>query len=379
MKKNWFKIYIAAIAALLVVGCQSEPEAVIYGQFAGSDAKMYLEVVATDGAHLIDSVALDGEGRYKFVIKGTTEAPSLYNVVYGGSRIPLLVANGESVELNATGDVLADYTVSGSSESELLGKFHKEYVGGKTALEAILKAYQSANKSTKKELEKQYNASYKEIKRKQISFIVEHKESLAAIYALYQRLQGDQYLSGSESGDLIHFRAVEESVSQKYPSASLVAILRKDIANIEARIALLNSVEVCSYPELNGPNMYGEKVSLSSLDGNVILVDFWSAEAGNSNLVNLELKELYEKYESKGFRIYQVSADTSKLAWVTTVQELHLPWISVCDFRGEASPMIKAYNVRKLPSNFLIDRKGNIVAKDLYGKSLEQMLAKILK
>jgi glutathione peroxidase-family protein len=115
------------------------------------------------------------------------------------------------------------------------------------------------------------------------------------------------------------------------------------------------------------------------LDGNVILVDFWAAEAGNSNALNAELKEIYDEYKDEGFRVYQVSADTSKVAWITAVQEQALPWISVCDFMGEASPMLRAYNVRKLPSNFLIDKQGNIIAKDLYSSALAARLAKIFE
>jgi peroxiredoxin len=113
------------------------------------------------------------------------------------------------------------------------------------------------------------------------------------------------------------------------------------------------------------------------LEGNIVLVDFWSAEAGNSNAFNAELKEIYEEYESSGFRVYQVSADTSKALWIKAVQEQQLPWISVCDFKGEVSPMLRAYNVRKLPSNFLIDRDGNIIAKDLYSDALENKLEKL--
>jgi alkyl hydroperoxide reductase subunit AhpC len=123
--------------------------------------------------------------------------------------------------------------------------------------------------------------------------------------------------------------------------------------------------------------MYGNEVALSSLERNVILVDFWSAEAGNSNAFNAELKEIYEEFESKGFRVYQVSADTSKATWVTAVQEQRLPWISVCDFKGEYSPMLRTYNVRKLPSNFLIDSKGEIIGKDLYSNALERKLEEI--
>jgi glutathione peroxidase-family protein len=107
------------------------------------------------------------------------------------------------------------------------------------------------------------------------------------------------------------------------------------------------------------------------------LVDFWSAELGNSNAFNADLKEIYEEYHDQGFRVYQVSADTSKAEWIRCVQEQRLPWISVCDFLSINSPMLQSYNVTKLPSNFLIDRNGNIIAKDLYSDELENRLKEI--
>ena len=96
-----------------------------------------------------------------------------------------------------------------------------------------------------------------------------------------------------------------------------------------------------------------------------------SAAAGNSNAMNADLKELYAKYHDQGFEIYQVAIDTSKAAWINVIQEQKLPWISVCDLKGDASPVIGEYNIRKLPANYIIDRKGQIVGKDLIGKDLE--------
>jgi hypothetical protein len=73
-----------------------------------------------------------------------------------------------------------------------------------------------------------------------------------------------------------------------------------------------------------------------------------------------------------------VSADRSKAVWIRAVQEQALPWVSVCDFRGERSPALGLYNVQKLPSNFLIDREGNIIAKDIYSTALDKRLAELL-
>ena len=386
MKKLWFKILIAlvvvaaAVAAVLVFAVDFQKnEAKISGRFVGLNAKMvYLEETAVGGGKLIDSVALDQDGYYQLVVKNLPETPSLYHVVYNNGRIPLLISRGESIELTAMGNVLMSYTVSGSRESELLRKFNKEFFDGQLALDRVAHQYRMADSLELARLDVQYKTTYRDIKRAQISFIIENKASLAAVYALYQRLPGDQHLTNSEN-DIIYYRTVLDAVSASYPNSPFLLSLSNDIASMSARISLMRSIEVRAYPELIGRDMYGNERTLSSLDGNVILVDFWSAELGNSNAINADLKTIYEEYKPHGFRIYQVSADTSKVAWITAVQAQRLPWISVCDFYGEMSPMLRAYNVRQLPTNYLIDRNGNIIAKNLYGKALESKLAKIFK
>lgn len=378
MKNLWLKILAVAVVATAVVGCRNN-DVEISGRFVGLNSKMvYLEEMTVTGQHIVDSVALDNNGGYRFKIENVGATPSLYNVVYSSERIPLLVSRGEKIELSSMGSALLNYTVRGSKESELLRKFNKEFISGQLELNKTILNYHSADEATRKQLAQSYNTIYHDIKRKQISFIIENKESLASVYALYQRLPGEQYLSSADS-DLIYYRTVADAVTENYPTSPFLLTLSNDIARMEARISLMNSIESRTYPELKGVDMYGNEVALSSLEGKVILVDFWSAELGNSNAFNAELKEIYEEYKSKGFEVYQVSADTSKATWITAVQEQRLPWVSVCDFGGEASPMLRAYNVRKLPSNFLIDSKGEIVGKDLYSKALERKLAKILK
>ena len=181
----------------------------------------------------------------------------------------------------------------------------------------------------------------------------------------------------SES-DLIYFRTVADAVCKSYPTSPFVITLRNDVARMEAQTSLYNTLEERTFPDINAKDMYGNDQKLSDLEGNVILVDFWAAELGNSNALNAELKQIYQKYEADGFKVYQVSFDTSKAAWIEAVQEQKLPWISVCDFRGQGSPIMGVYNVRSLPANYLIDRQGRIVGKNLYSEALEQELKKIL-
>ena len=370
--------FLALLCATLFCCSCSNNDVRVGGKFFGLTAKsVYLEQMTASGQTIIDSVELAKDGSYRFVIKNAPKTPSVYNIIYNNERIPLLLTAGESVTVGSMGSVLANYTVSGSEESELLREFNREYITGMQELNAKVAAYAEAGESLKTEIAQLYTAKLREIKRNQISFIIKNKSSIAAVYALYQRLPDEKYLVNSES-DLIYFRTVADAVSKRYPTSPFVVTLRNDVARMEAQTSLLNTIEERDYPDIVADDMYGKQVKLSELEGNVILVDFWAAELGNSNALNADLKNIYEKYEADGFRVYQVSFDTSKATWIKAVQEQKLPWVSVCDFRGQASPIMGVYNVRSLPSNYLIDRNGRIVAKNVYSDALEEQLKKIL-
>ncbi|MEG1611772.1 MAG: AhpC/TSA family protein, partial [Alistipes sp.] len=79
------------------------------------------------------------------------------------------------------------------------------------------------------------------------------------------------------------------------------------------------------------------------------------------------------------FEVYQVAVDTSKPLWITAVQEQQLPWVSVSDLRGQDSPVMGLFNIQKLPANFLIDKTGVIVARNIYGTTLEQKLDELTR
>ncbi len=369
-------------AAILTCGCRSSKVSVS-GRFVGSEATtVYLEQVTPLTTSVIDSALLDKEGGYEFLLKDATPTPTLYNLLYNGTRIPLLLAGGDRLTVNAVGSVVRNYTVDGSEESELLRQFYQAYVGGAQQLDAIAARFARPGLSNaeREALNQEYTAEYFRIRREQLRFIVENKSSLAAVYALYQRLPGDTYLSNGDS-DVVYYRTVAEEIEKRYPSSPYLQPLLGEIARMDARINLASQVVETSYPDLEMTDIYGKKIRLSSLTGKVVLLDFWSVELGNSNTLNAELKAIYHKYADAPtpLEVYQVAIDSSKPLWITAVQEQQLPWISVSDLRGRASTAIGLYNIRKLPANFLIDKNGTIVAKDIYGKSLEKKLDELTK
>lgn len=376
--KHYALLFALAAAAVL---CSCHTGRVrIEGRIVGADdRRVYLERVTPLAQTVIDSAAMDQGGNYRFDVRCVETSPMLYNLVCDGERIPLFLGGGDRLTVNSVGSVVRNYTVQGSEESELLRRFYQPFIAGMQQLDSIAgsplrEASEAAQRST---LARAYTKAYHRIKREQFRFIIENKSSLAAVYALYQRLPGDCYLFNLQS-DAIYYRTVADAVGERYPESPYLAALTSEIARLDARLNLSASITSTGYPDLELPDMYGRPVRLSSLEGKVVLVDFWSAELGNSNALNADLKMLYERFRDRGFEVYQVGADHSKTLWITSVQEQKLPWISVCDFRGAASPAMGLYNVQQLPTNFLIDRSGMIVERDLYGDRLEKRLEELL-
>lgn len=370
-------LFVALAAAAVLCACQSS-KVKISGRFVGGDAgEVYLERVTPLAQAIIDTATLDKDGGYRFDVRGVGKTPSLYNMVYNGERIPLFIAGGDRLTVSSVGSVVRNYTVAGSEESELLRSFYQAFVIGAQHLDNIASRFaaEGLTDENRKTLVKEYTDEYYRIRREQLRFIVENKSSLAAVYALYQRLPGDTNLFNGDS-DVVYFRTVAEALEERYPESPYLQTLLGEIARMDARINLASKIVEAGYPDLELADVYGKKVRLSSLAGKVVLLDFWSAELGSSNALNAELKQIYAKYAGAptAFEVYQVAIDTSKPLWISAVQEQQLPWISVSDLRGRASSALGLYNVQKLPANFLIDKQGSIVAKDIYGKSLEEKL-----
>ena len=130
------------------------------------------------------------------------------------------------------------------------------------------------------------------------------------------------------------------------------------------------------HPDLELEDIYKTKHRLSSLDGKVILLYFWSASNALCNNLNADLKPLYEHYSKRGFEVYHVSADADKAQWIEAVRQQGHPWISV--YGGNNPEVFGLYNVTQLPASYLIDRRGNIEPCNYDIDGLEARLKRML-
>lgn len=135
--------------------------------------------------------------------------------------------------------------------------------------------------------------------------------------------------------------------------------------------------------ELSYPGIDGNPVSLSSMKGKIVLIDFWASWCGPCRYENPRLVKLYQQYrnmkfkDSSGFDIYSISLDANRDAWMRAIFEDGLVWKShVSELRGWNSGAAEKFGIRSIPASFLIDGEGKIIAKNLTPSEIEDELEK---
>lgn len=130
-------------------------------------------------------------------------------------------------------------------------------------------------------------------------------------------------------------------------------------------------------PEIDLPDTKGNNVALTSLRGDLVLIDFWASWCGPCIKEHPELIKLYNTYPGK-LSIYSVSMDTKKPLWLGAIAKQKLPWIQVSDLKYWKSPAAVDYMLQSVPLNFLIDKNGIILAKNIHGNALNEMVKSIV-
>jgi len=163
--------------------------------------------------------------------------------------------------------------------------------------------------------------------------------------------------------------AITERFNKTYPT---------QVKNIEAQAATLRTFTTgAEAPLFAGPDPEGNEISLESLRGKVVLLDFWASWCGPCRKENPNVVKIYNKYKEKGFEILGVSLDRTKSRWVQAIEADKLTWLHVSDLKGWKSAYGRLYGVSSIPQTVLLDKEGKIIARNLRGAALEQKLAEV--
>lgn len=132
-------------------------------------------------------------------------------------------------------------------------------------------------------------------------------------------------------------------------------------------------------PDFTLPDVNGNPITMSSVKGNIKILDFWASWCGPCRLNNPSLKKIYEEFHSKGLEIIGISLDHSKASWLKAVEKDGLEWINVSSLKGWDCDIAHLYNVSGVPALFILDNNNKIIANGLRGEQLRAFLQKHLK
>jgi thiol-disulfide isomerase/thioredoxin len=195
----------------------------------------------------------------------------------------------------------------------------------------------------------------------------------------FMRQHNDSYVTL----DLLNERSVLIDVKKAGPAFDALSPRLKSSAQgkvLGERIHIAMKTAV-GKPALNfvQNDTEGRPVSLTSLKGKYVLVDFWASWCGPCRAENPNVLKAYNKYKDKNFEIIAISLDDEKEPWLKAIKADGLPWIQVSDLKGWKNEVAILYDVRAVPQNFLVGPDGIIVGKNLRGDKLEKKLAELIE
>lgn len=384
MKKAIIGIFIG----LLMLSCKSQPDYfTVSGTLTNSAGeKLYFSELQTNKINVLDSVILESDGKFSF--KGITQYAKFYALRTNPKNYITLIINpfDEIIIKGDARNLSSTYTVQGSDESNKIRILRNRLNESVKMLEEIGSDFSSyigkpefnKMKDSLSIKSRQIIDGHKEYTKK---FVVQNKNSLTGLMALYQQVGIRQYVLDPKD-DIMYFEMVDSELTKTLPKSEAVKALHAQVQEIRRQLnsefEINNRVGIGALaPEIALPSPQGDTVLLSSLKGKIVLIDFWASWCKPCRLENPILVKNYSKYREKGFEIYQVSLDKSRSAWESAIQKDSLGWVHVSDLQFWDSAPAKVYNVQGIPANFLLDKNGRIIAKNLRGDALEAKLSEL--
>lgn len=299
-----------------------------------------------------------------FVLEST-----LYRLDFiGRSSIDIILNDTDVSVLIDDNDDLFKYDIEGSPDTNILRSISSKISDYRSEIRELNIEFISANEEKDVQL---INSIRENVSFKKNQFELSLKEFLRSVDKSLAVLIFSDYLSIDEN--VVFWEGIYNNYFDEFKSNSY-------FINFENKLKKIKSVSVGSIaPEIILDDINGNPISLSSLRGRYVLLDFWAAWCRPCREENPNILENYNKFKDQGFEVYQVSLDRNKEDWSRGIEQDNLPWINVSDLKYYQSDAAVLYNINKIPSAFLLDPNGTIIAKniELRGINLTKKLSEI--
>ncbi|WP_430812008.1 MULTISPECIES: redoxin domain-containing protein [unclassified Carboxylicivirga] len=384
MKQGLFLILII----LLTTACNNTDKYKISGHIEGGKGKtLYLQQRGLSSTVTIDSVKLKS-GDFEFKQERLSEPGFLVLALSENNFITLLADTTEHIIVEADAKNLeTSYQIRNSIGSVYIQMFNKRVRALNKELNALVAQYKATeDKAERIALEREYQERLNEHKDFVGEFIMKNPRSFAGYYALFQTLDDNSaVMDVYDKKDQVYFSTLATSLNLYYPESDRASHLYNYVLGAKARQQrqkfteelLASHTAESGYVDIMAPNLEGDTIKLSSLEGKTIILNFWASWDEKSIAANRHLKKMYAKYKNQGLAVYAVSLDKSKVLWENAIEKEGYEWVNVSDLQYTNSYPARMYNIRQVPANYIISPKGEIIGKDLFGNRLSDKLKEL--
>jgi len=303
-----------------------------------------------------------------FAFKSTTPGTLFYGLRFGKNKfLGLPVDADEKISITGNVDKLNDAVVKGAKHLAVWKEWGRAWTTITSRAGVLYKMSDSISKAPNKD-RKYVDDEFAKLNQRLVdtveSFVKKYPSSPVLPYIIIDRFVNYPNPEKAKSTYAALAPSAKNSIYGKELGESL-------------RIAAKTGLGV--KPSFTLPDRDGKNLSLASLKGKVVLVDFWASWCGPCRKENPNLVKAYAKYHDKGFEIIGVSLDDKKENWLKAIDADKLVWLHASDLKGWKSDLAAEYGIRSIPTSFLVDAEGKIIGKDLRGDLLEKKLASIFK
>lgn len=323
-----------------------------------------VEDIQNKTATIIDTLLVNKRGRFNSVY---FLEPNIYNLTFDTKTIQLAINKGQNITIN--GENIENIDIKGSTDTKLLNSYETYR---KVSLNRLVNSVRKKIKEQKKlgaseieiaKLRELEVENYKKHLNELTKFIKDSMGTSIAIYPTSTRWNGEN--------NLPFFKELVSNFEKTYPTLEITQKLKNKINLLEK--TSIGSVIL----NIEMPNKEQNIISLNTIKGNYTLIDFWASWCPPCRTESKLLNELYNSYHSKGFEIYGISLDSKRKNWLKAIEKDKRVWPEVSTIEGFNTPISIEYGITALPTNFLINATGEIVAVNIHGEKLKEKITEL--
>jgi peroxiredoxin len=323
-------------------------------------------VSLTDVNNPTDTVAKSIVKKGSFTLKGSVQEPNLYQLNFNGvqKKSMLFLSNND---ITLTGDIgnVQDFQIKGSSSQDDFAKFQQTFnplFKELTTMNQQIGARGGVNPDDS--LMITYKSTLDKIQTSIDEFITTRKSSPVSPFLLLVTSELNQDVAELEK----RFQQIDPETQKTFYGK----ILQQQIA--DSKFGSVGSEAL----DFSQADTSGKLVSLTSLRGKYVLLDFWASWCKPCRMENPNVVAAFNKFRDKNFTVVGVSLDRSRDSWLQAIKDDNLSWTQVSDLKFWNNEVAVKYRIQSIPQNFLIGPDGKIIGKNLRGPALESKLCELL-